>query len=82
MTRCIPKPLRICAYTQPSLILLFHLFCIVTEAPLLDLNMSITNGIVSSKIYDKRDDFNFEIVKDLRQLDLPKSLHLRINLRC
>ena len=30
MTRCIPKPLRICAYTQPSLILLFHLFCIVT----------------------------------------------------
>ena len=24
--------------------------------------MSITNGIVSSKIYDKRDNFNFEIV--------------------
>ena len=24
--------------------------------------MSITNGIVSSKIYDKRNDFNFEIV--------------------
>ena len=33
------------------------------EAPCLDLNLSITNGIVSSKIYDKRDDFNFEIVK-------------------
>ena len=33
-----------------------------TEAPFLDLNMSITNGIVSSKLYDKRDDFNFEIV--------------------
>ena len=33
-----------------------------TEAPLLDLNLSITNGIVSSKIYDKWDDFNFEIV--------------------
>ena len=32
------------------------------EAPFLDLNLSITNGIVSSKIYDKRDDFNFEIV--------------------
>ena len=31
-----------------------------TEAPFLDLNLSITNGIVSSKIYDKRDDFNFE----------------------
>ena len=33
-----------------------------TEAPFLDLNLSITNGIVSSKIYDIRDDFNFEIV--------------------
>ena len=33
-----------------------------TEAPFLGLNLSITNGIVSSKIYDKRDDFNFEIV--------------------
>ena len=32
------------------------------EAPLLDLNLLITNGIVSSKIYDKWDDFNFEIV--------------------
>ena len=29
-----------------------------TEAPFLDLNLSISNGIVSSKIYDKRDDFN------------------------
>ena len=28
----------------------------------LDLNLSITNDIVSSKIYDKRYDFNFEIV--------------------
>ena len=33
-----------------------------TEAPFFDLNLSITNSIVSSKIYDKRDDFNFEIV--------------------
>ena len=33
-----------------------------TEAPFLDLNLSITNGIVSSKIYEKWDDFNFEIV--------------------
>ena len=36
-----------------------------TEALFLDLNLSITNGIVSSKIYDKRDDFNFEIVNFL-----------------
>ena len=27
--------------------------------------MSITNGKVSSKVYDKRDDFNFEIVNFL-----------------
>ena len=33
-----------------------------TEAPFLNLKLSITNGIVSSKIYDKQDDFNFEIV--------------------
>ena len=33
-----------------------------TEARYLDLNLSITNGIVSSKIYDKWDEFNFEIV--------------------
>ena len=32
------------------------------EAPFLDLDLSITNGIVSSKICDKRDDFNFKIV--------------------
>ena len=33
-----------------------------SEAPFLNLNLSILNGIVSYKIYDKRDDFNFEIV--------------------
>ena len=33
-----------------------------TNASFLDLNLSITNGIFSSKIYDKRDDLNFEIV--------------------
>ena len=30
-----------------------------TEAPFLDLHLSISNGFVSSKIYDKRDDFLF-----------------------
>ena len=33
-----------------------------TEAPFLDLNLSISNGTVSTKIYDKRDDFDFDIV--------------------
>ena len=36
-----------------------------TEAPFLYLDLSVTNGIVSSKIYDKRDDFNFEEVNFL-----------------
>ena len=32
------------------------------EVPFLDLHLSITNGFVSSKIYDKRDDVDFDIV--------------------
>ena len=33
-----------------------------TEAAILDLHLSISNDIVSTKIYDKRYDFDFEIV--------------------
>ena len=33
-----------------------------TEAPFLNLILSITNGTVSFKVYDKQGDFNFEIV--------------------
>ena len=33
-----------------------------TEAAFLDLHLLISNDIVSTKIYDKRDDFDFEIV--------------------
>ena len=33
-----------------------------TGAPFLDLDLSITNGIDSTKIYDKQDDFNFEML--------------------
>ena len=33
-----------------------------TGAPFLDLNLCISNSIVSTKIYDKRDDFDFDIV--------------------
>ena len=33
-----------------------------TEAPFLDLHLSISNGFVSSQIYDKHDDFDFDIV--------------------
>ena len=31
-----------------------------TEAPFLDLHLSISYGFVSSNIYDKRDDFDFD----------------------
>ena len=34
----------------------------VTETDFLDLNLSIHNDTVSTKIYDKRDDFDFDIV--------------------
>ena len=45
-----------------------------TEAPFLDLNLSITNGIVSSKIYDKRGGFDFEIVNfPFLDGDVPRS---------
>ena len=33
-----------------------------TEAPVLDFHLFISNRFVSSKIYDKRDDFDFDIV--------------------
>ena len=33
-----------------------------TESPLLDLHLSISNGFVLSKIYDKSDHFDFDIV--------------------
>ena len=33
-----------------------------TEAPFSDLHLSIANGFVSSKIYDKRNGFDFDIV--------------------
>ena len=33
-----------------------------TKAVFLDLHLSISNDIVSDKIYDKHDDFDFEIV--------------------
>ena len=44
-----------------------------TETALLDLNLSIHNDIVSTKINDKRDDFNFDIVNfPFLDSDVPK----------
>ena len=45
-----------------------------TEAPFLDLHLSISNGFVSSKIYDKRNDFDFDIVNfPFLDGDVPRS---------
>ena len=45
-----------------------------TEAPFLDLHLSISNGFVSSKIDDKRDDFDFDIVNfPFLDGDVPRS---------
>ena len=45
-----------------------------TEAAFLDLHLSVSNHIVSTKIYDKRDDFDFEIVNfPVLDGDVPRS---------
>ena len=45
-----------------------------TEATFLDLHLSISNDIVSTKIVDKRDDFDFEIVNfPFLDSDVPRS---------
>ena len=35
---------------------------VVTEVPFLDLHLTASGGLGSSKMYDKRDDFDFDIV--------------------
>ena len=45
-----------------------------TEAAFLDLHLSIPNDIASTKIYDKRDDLDFEIVNfPFLDGDIPRS---------
>ena len=52
-----------------------------TEAPFLDLHLSISNGFVSSKIYDKRDDFDFDIVNfPFLDGDVPRSTSYGVNI--
>ena len=51
-----------------------------TEALFLDLDLSITNGIVSSEIYDKQDYFNFVIVNfPFLDGDVPRSPSYRVH---
>ena len=47
-----------------------------TEATFLDFHLSISNDIVSTKIFDKRDDFDFEIVNfPFLYDDVPRSTY-------
>ena len=53
-----------------------------TEAAFLDLHLSISNDIVSTKIYDKRDDFEFEIVNfPVLDGDVPRSTSYGVLIR-
>ena len=46
----------------------------ISNVKFLDLHLSISNGFVSSKIYDKRDDFDFDIVNfPFLDGDVPRS---------
>ena len=52
-----------------------------TEAAFLDLHLSISNDIVSTKIYDRRDDFDFEIVNfPFLDDDVPRSTSYGVNI--
>ena len=55
-----------------------------TEAAFLDLNLSIHNDIVSTKIYGKRDDFNLILLifRSLMAMSLnfPLMVHIYLNL--
>ena len=45
-----------------------------TETSFLDLHLSISDGFVKTKIYDKRDDFDFNIVNfQFLDGDVPRS---------
>ena len=49
-----------------------------TEASFLDYNLCLSNGTVSTKLYDKRDDFEFDIVNfPFLDCDVPGVPHIR-----
>ena len=49
-------------YHHPLIIYSIKPYTSDTEAAFLDLHLSISYDIISTKVYDKRDDFDFEIV--------------------
>ena len=64
----------IVSQVYPSELQLNKAYTSDTKAAFLDLHLSISNGIVSTKIYDKCNDFDFEIVNfQLLDGDVPRS---------
>ena len=53
-----------------------------TDAPFLDLHLTISDGFVSSKIYDKRDDnFDFDIVNfSFLEGDIPRATSYEVHI--
>ena len=52
-----------------------------TKAPFLDLHLNISDGFVSSNIYDKCDDFDFDIVSfPFLDGDIPRSRSYGVNI--
>ena len=52
-----------------------------TDASFLDLHLSVLDGFVKTKIYDKRDDFDFDIVNFLfLDDDVPHSTSYGVNI--
>ena len=50
------------SHIYPSKLQLNKAYVSGTEASFLDLHLSISDGFVKTKIFDKRDDFDFDIV--------------------
>ena len=66
-------------YLNPSELQLDKANTSNTEAAFLDLHLSSSIDIVSTKIYDKRDDFDFEIVDfPFWDGDVPRSTSYRV----
>ena len=62
------------SHIYPSELKLNKAYTSDTNNAFLDLHLSISNDIISTEIYDKRDEFDFEIVNfSLLDGDVPRS---------
>ena len=54
---CMSHPLRHCGFYSPNMEEMHN-----NNQTIVDLHLSISNDIVSTKIYEKRNDFDYKIV--------------------